>query len=295
MNKLPFMLVCLIPCTLLAQGTSSGLAQLKLPFAPRPAALGESTVADESHLASVALNPANIVSDDAAILFSHTEWIQDVRTEFLAARAPLSFATLGLTVISTSIKGIEIRERPGPSVGTFTAQASVFGLTAGSQTVEGISAGISLKYVYEKIYVDEATGFSADLGVLARTPMEGLTAGLSVTNLGKMGTLRNERTELPARIQGGATYAMNFRDFAVRVSPAVVFGLNTSAVHGQLGIEGSYQKFLSLRLGYQTGYEIRGLSAGVGIVHEFVALDYALVPFSEGLGNAHMIAIGVRF
>jgi hypothetical protein len=56
-----------------------------------------------------------------------------------------------------------------------------------------------------------------------------------------------------------------------------------------------YDHALALRLGYETGYESRGFTAGLGFCYSIVQLDYAYVPFSLGLGEAHIFSMGFQF
>ena len=108
-------------------------------------------------------------------MFSHTEWIQDIRTECLSIAAPFHFGSLSLSIANTSVDGIELRTIPGPAVGTFNAQSAFFQLTYGIELIQSIRIGIAPKYLYEKIFVDETTGYGIDAGVLYLPPVDGLS------------------------------------------------------------------------------------------------------------------------
>jgi hypothetical protein len=99
----------LFPTLVLSQGSSRGVASLKLPVTPFVASTGESFVADPMSVQSILLNPANIASYEVyGIMFAHTEWIQDIRTEFLSVVAPLRIGTISLSIGNTSVNNLEL-------------------------------------------------------------------------------------------------------------------------------------------------------------------------------------------
>jgi hypothetical protein len=298
MKRSVHILIFLVLCTgsVLAQGSSTSSSYLSLPISARTASLGEATVADPRNFASSLLNPANLSGDGpATITLSHSQWIQGIKTEFAGTSIPFSFGTVGFAISNTNVSDIEIREQPGPPVGTFNAHFAAIHLSFARRVLDVVDVGGAVKYLYEKLYVDETTGYGLDLGALYRTPLEGLTAGLSVTNLGTLRQFRSEASQLPSAGRIGGNYSFSLGDFALRANAAVVENLYRSDPHTQLGLEAIYNGALAARLGYQTGYESRGLSAGLGFRYGFVQVDYAYLPFSLGLGDAHIFSLGFRF
>jgi hypothetical protein len=285
--------VLILPSLLLSQGSSRGAVSLKLPTTPFAAATGEAFIADPTALQSIFINPANIASRESyGVLFSHTEWIQDIRSECLLIAAPFSIGSLSLSIENTSVDGLELRTIPGPAIGTFNGQSTSFQLTYGVDVTQNIRIGIAPKYLYEKIFVDEATGYGIDAGVLYLTPMNGLTLGCSLTNLGSLSAFRNDRTDLPSQIRFGGTYSFNLDEMIFRFATTFSSELGTSITHGSIGGEATYDHTLTARFGYQTGIDTRGFSAGIGIRYSFVMIDYAYVPFSLQAGTSHLISIG---
>ncbi|MBM4161240.1 MAG: PorV/PorQ family protein [Ignavibacteria bacterium] len=279
-----------------AQGISTGSSHLNLPFGARSAALGEATVADNGHLSSWLVNPANLgTTGQVSVLLTHSQWIQDVRSQYVGTQVPLTFGTIGFIVSNSSVSGIEIRETPGPPLGTFTAHFAALQGGFARNIHESIVAGVSLKYVYEKLYVDEATGFGLDVGLTYLTPMRGLSVGLAVTNLGELGKFRSDPSRLPAAARVGGSYLLGYDDFEFGLHAAMANDLHLGKTHAHVGAETSYQGIVALRLGYETGFETRGISAGLGVRYSLVSLDYAYVPFSLGLGSAHLFSIGFQF
>jgi len=279
-----------------AQGSSVGSSQLKIPLAARSAALGESTIADPGQLSSWLVNPANLLSAfPFAVALTHAQWMQDIQSEFLAARIPFASGTLGLGVSTNSVPGIEIRDVPGPALGTFSARFATFQLGYSQNLTNDIILGASAKYLYEKLYVDEATGFGLDAGIVYCTPVQGLNAGFALTNIGGLQEFRSDRSDLPTFSRVGASYAFQQDELCFSLSGSWASNLRDRENHLQGSLETTYNQKVSLRVGYQTGYESRALSAGIGIRFEFVQLDYAYVPFSLGLGDSHLFSLGFQF
>jgi hypothetical protein len=289
-----FFLITILPSLVLAQGNSRGVVSLKLPTTPFVAATGEAFVADPLGLQSIRINPANISSQESyGVSFSHTEWIQDVRTEFLSIAAPFRFGNLSLSIGNTSVDDIPIHgDQPGPALGSFNSQSTSFQLTYAVELTKTIRIGIAPKYLYEKIFIDEATGYGIDAGVLYAPPVTGLILGFSLTDLGSLTAFRKERTDMPSQIRFGGTYSFSLDEVSFRTAMAFSSELGVSVNHICIGTEATYNQAITARFGYQTGIDARGFSAGMGIRYSIAVIDYAYVPFLLQIGNAHIISIG---
>lgn len=288
-------LLCFLPMALHAQGSSTGFGFLGLPYSARNAALGEASVADTSDRLSAFLNPAALSGTSAfGISLSHQQWIQGVTSNLLHADLALPFGRLGIRVASTTVPGIEIRTVPGPPEGIFNARSALIGLTAAFPLQTNLTAGITLQHIYEKLYVDEATGTLYDMGLLYVTPLEGISAGVSLQHAGFVGRLRDRRSRLPVTLRGGLSYRFETGDYVVRTLFAISTEANQSGARMHGGIEGVYADLAAIRIGYQTGHETRGFAAGFGVHSSNLMLDYGFVPFSHGLGSGHLITIGYR-
>ncbi|HTY35543.1 MAG TPA: PorV/PorQ family protein [Bacteroidota bacterium] len=275
-----------------AQGTSTGASQLKIPLDARSAALGESNVADEGQLSAWLVNPANLFSHgNLTISLTHNQWIQESQSEYLAVQIPATFGTIGMGVSTNTVPGIEIRDIPGPSLGTFSARFAVFQMGLALQPFPAVTVGASGKFVYQKLYADDGTGFGFDFGAHYQTPLPGLRIAASITNTGTLQPLRTERSDLPAYFRGGLAYSFGIDDFVFIVNGCSANNLEQSEHHAIGSIEATYKHSVSMRLGYASGYESRGLTAGLGVQYEFLQFSYAYVPFSLGLGDAHLFSL----
>ena len=286
----------LVPNLLNGQGSTPALSQLKIPVSARASALGQGTVSDAGHFSSWSLNPANLLANEGrSLTLTHVQWIQDIQSEFVGVRFPLASGSAGFAVSTNAVPGIEIREKPGAAIGSFTARFASIEAGYATGAFENFSAGFTARYLCEKLYLDDAVGFGVDIGILYHAPIDGLQVGASVTNIGSMEAFRRDKSDLPTFARIGAAYDLGTGDIRFRISAASATGLEASESHLGGSLEGLYRDFLAVRFGYQSGYESHRISAGLGIKYEFVTLDYGYVPFTYGFGSAHLLSLGFQF
>jgi hypothetical protein len=156
-------------------------------------------------------------------------------------------------------------------------------------------AGVTLKYLYEGLFEDEASGWAFDLGFYYLTPVKGLTASASVRNIGSMNALRAEETTLPSEIRAGVLYEYPLSNDFDLSGAAELLKYFEATTHMNLGAEILYKNVLALRGGYQSGFESRGFTTGVGLTWGNLRFDYAFLPFSLGIGNANLLSLQFRF
>ncbi len=283
----------------LAQPGSAGMPLLKLGVDARTIAGGYVSALSDGP-SSVSMNPAGLEPlspNDATahVTFSHQEWIQDTRTEFLAASAPVStLGTAALSLLTTTVSGIEIRTRPGPPEGTFTARDLALGLSFATHVGTNITAGATARFLYQDMFVNEATGYSFDAGVRFLLPVEGLEAGAALMNVGRMTVLQLERTTLPSLLRFGGAYRGEMPDdLSYTVGADIVRNLPEKRFYGNVGGEVSFRKWVALRVGNEFGSDARGFTAGLGVAYGILTLDYALGALRQDLGTAHTFTLGL--
>ncbi len=293
----------LLPDLAAAQAGNSGLASLKIGVSGRGVSMGDAMSALASGAAATYYNPAGLLvapDSDAAteLMFMHKEWIQDTRTEFLGGAFPLATGwAWGISLITTTVSDIEIRSVPGPPDGTFTARDLSLGLSFAHEVAQGVRAGLTAKFLYEKILINEASGYAFDLGVQSETPLENLKVGAAVANLGSMSALVSEKIKLPALARFGPAYAIGVGsgDEVITVAADGEYVFPESRFYLDAGGECTFLGLAALRAGYQFGSAGRGLSAGVGFSHGIVAFDYAYARVGSDLGDTHTFSLALRF
>lgn len=274
---------------------NTGFSVLKLGIGARAIGMGEafSSVTDDA--SAVIYNPARLsFIDKSNVIIMHNELLQDVNTNFIAGRFPLSSKlVLGFGLLSTSITGIEIREIPGAAIDDFDANNLSAGLSLGYKVNQNVYLGITGKYLYEKIYVNDASGFAFDFG--GNYVKNNFSVALVFSNIGSVNSLLNLETNLPTSVRFGGSYKFSKDKFSFLLGLDGYKVFNGGNFHVNAGGETGYKDFVFLRLGYQTAFENKGFTSGLGFKYKAVYFDYAFVPYSSGYGNSNTFSLGLNF
>jgi hypothetical protein len=298
MFKIIFVLV-ISSLSLYAQSAgSTGLSFLKFGFGARNIAMGDAGTSASNDITSLFYNPARLAAmENSEVFFMHNEWIQDVRSEVIGIRSKVLGLQFALGFNVTSISGIEVRSRPGEPDTKFDANYFYGSLSTGFNVSDDLSVGGTFKYLYEGMLVDEATGFAFDIGLAYKLPYDGFSISAAIRNLGSMNDLRAESTKLPAEIRIGPAYSFNLSNTKFFFTTVAEYHkyFDDDENHVNLGVEINYDDLVALRGGYQTGYESRDFTAGIGLMWGNLKFDYAFLPFQLGLGSANLFSLQFNF
>lgn len=297
-----YTLILIINFTTLAYSAdnpaSTGLSFLKLGAGSRAVAMGEAFTAIANDVSGTYWNPAGLANlSGTELMFTHNKWLQDITNEFAAFGFRAGKNAFGVSFISNTIGGIERRViASAEPLDVLTAHDIVFGLSYARGIGENLSLGTTFKYLYQKIYIESASGLAADLGLQYIIPLYGLKTGVVLQNFGFVSKLHEESTKLPQTIRLGLAYQLPFQilngEFLLATDWMKILD---SISHVNFGFEYNFIKYLALRFGYQTGFADKGIHGGLGVGFNRYRLDYAYVPFTSDLGNSHQISIGIGF
>jgi hypothetical protein len=299
MNKV-LLFILISSATIFSQSAgNTGLSFLKYGFGARNIAMGDAGNVLSNDLTGLFYNPAKLaLTSGSEVLFMHNEWIQDVSSEVVGAKTSLWGIPFAVGFNVTSVSDIPYRSIATPDPETSFSANYFFGsFSTGFFVTDEIAFGASFKYLYEGLLNDEANGIGFDFGLNYLLPYKGLTASAVVKNIGSMNALRNESTKLPTELRFGTAYTFNLEDSKFDFTGGVEFQkyLDPEDNHFNFGGEVLYNKLIAARAGYQTGYESRGLTAGIGLMWGNLKFDYAFLPFSLGLGNANLFSLQFKF
>lgn len=278
------------------EAATTGFSFLKTGISPRAISMGDSYAMNKFEPSSTFYNPALLgLSTNLELQIVHKEWFQDSKTEYLGFATHINNLKLGIGINSFSIQNIELRTIPGPPEGTFTARNLVLSL-AGAYQFKNITAGLSGKFLYEKIHIHEASGYAFDLGALY-SYSDYLQISLSINNIGKMNPLYIQSSKLPINLRFGLSSSLKLGATKLSANPALqlltIFSEKKNHIHG--GLEIGYDNLVFFRLGAQSGYSTHNFSTGFGINYKFFTFDYAYLPLKYELGNSHSFSIKVTF
>ena len=288
---------CLLPAAARSQGAGkTGWSFLKLGVGGRAAGMAESFVAVANDPTATYWNPAGLQPDQGTMaVFSHHALLQDIRADFLAISFPAFRGAIGLGLNLQTIPGIERRITPAPEpIGLIDSRDLSLALAYGHAINHRLQVGLTVKYLYEKIDVESASGLAFDAGVLIKNLVDGLRLGAALQNLGSAGRLRHETIDLPALARLGVAYVpAHLAGGALTLSSEamILFGSQSS-----VSVAGEYvvQSALSLRGGYQFNRDNRGVAGGVGLQWGRYQLDYGYMPFASGLGDTHRFSLALK-
>ena len=175
---------------------NTGMAFLKLPITSRALGMGEAVVSNSMDASATFYNPACLFNgSNVNAIFMHNEQILGIRTEFLAAKVNVNRVALGISLNNTAVNDIQVRDIPGPAEDVFNAQNFAIGLSAAYKINDFVRVGTTAKFLYQKIYIDNSSGYAFDFGGYYNK--NDISAGIAIANLGKMSIMRSQATILP--------------------------------------------------------------------------------------------------
>jgi hypothetical protein len=279
---------------------ASGMAFLKLSGSAEITGLGDDHVAGILSPADIRLNPA------VAALLPSTQAQFDyglLPTEgntdlFCATSRSQSGIAVALTAYIIREGTIEVRTAPTiDPLYTSIPQNFSLGATFAARIFDSLTAGVTLKWLNEKITVYNADGFGLDIG-LHYTFSSEYEAGLAFQDIGSMSKLLNEASSLPTRATltvAGSPNWLSSGMFRTKILLTHQQSLTDNTNHSSFGIAENYNQVLELRLGYVTNNQVRGISFGAGINYEFLSINYSFAPPLNGFNSTNLFGLNVRF
>ncbi len=193
---------CLCIIILLYLGSSSTHAQesslnqvgtsmanfLKIGMGARATAMGDAYVALSNDISALYWNPGGLATlQENEVIFQVTNWLFDTKLYFMGLSYRFeSIGTFGLSVISFS-SGDMMETTvwdPEGTGRTFTASDFATGLTYSRQITERFSAGLTFKYITEKLDRVEASAIALDIGSVFVTDFfNNMRIGFALSNL----------------------------------------------------------------------------------------------------------------
>ncbi len=305
---------------------------LKVSQGARATGMGSAFVAVSDDASSMFWNVAGIArQNNNSVVFDHTQWIADISYNFIAGTINLGdYGTIGMSFIGSNYGEMNVTtiDEPGGTGAVFSVSDVAVSLGWAINLTQEFSIGFNPKVIQQTIWNTSGTSFAIDMGILYDTPFEGLTIGMSITNLGTKLQLsgtsnvllydpdpettgNNDR--IPGEFSTGAwtlplTYVLglsyNVLDTDMHKLIIDVDAKHPNDNYESLNIGGEYvfNDVIALRGGYKAMFlddsqESFALGAGfkqriLGNIAFFI--DYAYQDFGI-LASVHKVSVGIDF
>ena len=294
------LLLSLMVTTPIQAGGTNSFNFLQMGVGSRAQGMGNAFTAVPSDINSIYFNPASIgFSYHPTLMFFHGQLYEEMALENFTAIYPgLNHFTLtfGLSYLHLpAIDKYEIDPSSGEAIplGDFRIYDFVPQLGVGYQLASNFSLGMQVKYLQERIDDITASGVAFDFGALYQIPIDFLTIGGSIQNLGPKITYDQVKENLPLTYRLGLAYQLS----AYMVTFAFD-GVKTTGEEWRFypGLELEVMNSVALRAGYQFQNDI-GAGYNVGLGFKFLdnyAINYVYSPYGI-LGNTHKAEISFSF
>ena len=264
--------------------------------------MGEAYVGVADDASGIAYNPAGMAQSLVGeVQATHTEWFQGLRYENLNAVVSLGDggmvgATFNFLAVPQLTRTEQIANTSDPSlnfreIGSFQPFDLQAGVAYARPIYRNVIAGANFKLLSQSLDDRSTFGIGLDLGAIYRTPIDGMTAGFSMENLGTPIKLKREAFDLPLLMRLGVGY----RAFDEKLLLALETDVPAdNALVFSMGLEYAVADRFYPRVGWRFNSIFNPWSAGFGIKFDHWGMDLSVVPFGE-LGLTYRGSINWRF
>ncbi|OGS23061.1 MAG: hypothetical protein A2252_08045 [Elusimicrobia bacterium RIFOXYA2_FULL_39_19] len=281
------------PIRLSAEGAgTTPFGFLRLDTGIRPAGMGGAFTAVADDFNALYYNPAGLaVIKRSEVNFMHTFWLQKINQRYFAFVSNTGFGGSINIVDWGTIQRTTISNRNGYGLSEYLLQDMAVTLGSGKQLNDKLSAGLSVKYINERIDFVKTQAIAIDIGCLYKFN-EVFQSGAVLQNLGTRAKFYSTQEELPLNFKLGAAYTLPEQNllfaFDTTFSKDVPLIINMGAEYTLLHI-------LKLRLGFNGRNQAdSGLSAGFGINSAYGNVDCSFSPYGY-LGNTYRLSLTMPF
>jgi hypothetical protein len=273
------------------------------------------TLADNSEASF--WNPACLTKvQNIDVSMSFIDYFLDVKMfAFSAAYTTQDWGTIGLFGLYTDVGSIEETTRdfisvtgdvvnPGLTGRTFTPYQFYGGISYAKSLTSNFAFGINMKYVEENLVYAKAGEIVFDGGINFNTDYKSIQIGASIKNFGKDIKYIDKAYPIPQTLNIGASANLIgnsgnnlFIDSDIHkllLAYDIIQPRDYAQEHA-VGMEYSYNKMVSLRVGYKFNGDQEGLSAGLGIHYQALRVDYSYSAFGDYLPAVHRVTLGFEF
>jgi len=298
---------------------------LKLGAGARGTALGDAYTSLTNDVSAMYWNPAGIQKiGHPALGVARTQLYAGITYNYLGLTYPVNAnTTIGVSVLYLNSGDMELTtiDEPEGTGQTFDAASTGIGFTVSRHLTPRFDLGITVRYISERLYREEASTIAFDIGSQFDTGIYGIKLGMALLNFG--GKMKLDGPDLDLEYindRTGTEYDAGSRlkteewpiPLIYRMGISVdILGANSEIIKDEknrltavleandptdhflrynTGLEYEWSKFIAFRLGYKLNYDEARFTAGLGMdFSQFginARLDYAFNDYGI-LGYVH--------
>lgn len=258
--------------------------------------MGSAYTAQASDAYAPTWNPGGLgFLDSTQLSGMHLSYLESIHYEFLSFVHPLRVGrSLGMSIQYLGSGDIAATDLQGQSIGEFSGHYAAYSLAYGQSLSPNLSLGATAKLIHARISDATAKAYAFDLGSICK-PLDNLTLGIVLANLGASLKFVEEGDSLPLALRTGAAFQPG-RRWTLALEGVY---RKTGLASAHTGIEWTPVSILTLRTGYKTETikqlsPMAGLTTGAGLHLGKHELAYAWNPLGD-LGNTHYFSFLTRF
>jgi hypothetical protein len=286
---------------------TAGMTFLDISPSARVSGMGGAFVAIANDASALYYNPAGAAwLPGRQLVASHTEYVADIRHEYLAYVHPIS-PIIGVVGVSATVLWMDDMKVMVPTRGgengnwtgeyfTYTDYAAQ--ATYAKRLTEKFSTGVNLKLIRSFAEDEEVLNIAGDIGTLYDTQYKSLKIGMCIANFGPDMKYIRESFPLPMVFRVGVSAVPYDQPPHRLVVDAEGSHPNHNVEQAVCGGEYSFSDMLFLRAGYRFNYDAETWSAGAGfkfsVGNTALRIDYAYSDLTH-LTELHRASLGLSF
>jgi hypothetical protein len=326
---LPFILSLTFFITAYAQNPNlgSGGAQfLQIPVGAKAEAMAGAVAGYIDDASSLFWNPSGIVKvKNVDVFFSYMDWFG--LFDHSAAAIVFNLEDVGafgasLVMFNTNEMEITTEVEPNGTGRFFDAGDMAIGVSYARYLTDRFNVGLTVKYIYQRIWNETATGLAFDIGTQYRLDFQNLTIAMSMTNFGSdmrfdgpdldinyeqseiyptritPARLQTDDFPLPLHFQVGIGFDVFEAGFVKMRGAIDATHPNDNTERVLFGTEFSFFDRFYIRGGYKLNFDDQKFAFGAGanvlVSSSAIYFDYAYSVY-DLLPGVHRISVNLSF